>query len=214
MKKKSASKLKSLWNEFKKFISRGNVVDMAVAVVIGGAFSTIVKTLTNILLSICTWGVPGGLSGLITVLPAVNANQKAPTGYENVYSVDQFLDKGFSPTEAGMYIQYGQNYYYKGCAIIDWGAFINAIITFIIIGLTLFVILKIYNSIKDRKKKIEERIKEEYYKKHPEARPVVEEKNEVHKPTEVELLSDIKDALISQGNIKKHAPKKIKLIKR
>ncbi len=214
MKKKKMSKLTSLWSEFKKFISRGNVVDMAVAVVIGGAFSTIVKTLTNILLSICTWGVPGGLSGLITVLPAMNANQKAPTGYENVYTVDQFLEKGFSSTEAGMYVQYGQNYYYKGCAIIDWGAFINAIITFIIIGLILFTILKIYNTIKNKKKQLEEKLKEEYYKKHPEERPVVEEKVEVHKPTEVELLSDIKDALISKGSIRKQQPKRLKAIKR
>ena len=63
------NKVGGLWSEFKAFISRGNVLDMAVGVVIGGAFSAIVTAVVNILLSVCTWGVPGGLNGLITVLP-------------------------------------------------------------------------------------------------------------------------------------------------
>ena len=68
MAKEKKSKLKSWWGEFKTFISRGSVLDMAVGVVIGGAFSAIVTSVTNILLSVCTWAVPGGLNGLITVL--------------------------------------------------------------------------------------------------------------------------------------------------
>lgn len=39
--------IKKLWDEFKKFISRGNVLDLAVAVVIGAAFTAIVTSLTN-----------------------------------------------------------------------------------------------------------------------------------------------------------------------
>ena len=62
--------------EFKAFIARGNVLDMAVGVVIGGAFNAIVTALVNILLSICTWGIPGGVKGLITVLPAANDMQR------------------------------------------------------------------------------------------------------------------------------------------
>lgn len=53
----------SLWKDFKAFINRGNVVDMAVGVIMGSAFGAIVTAFTNILLSICTWGVPGGLTG-------------------------------------------------------------------------------------------------------------------------------------------------------
>ena len=68
--------MKKLWKQFKAFINRGNVVDMAVGVIMGSAFSAIVTAFTNILLSVCTWGVPGGLKGLVTVLPAVNAAQK------------------------------------------------------------------------------------------------------------------------------------------
>ena len=68
--------MKKFFNEFKTFIARGNVLDMAVGVVIGGAFSAIVTALVNILLSVCTWAVPGGLKGLVTVLPAANDMQK------------------------------------------------------------------------------------------------------------------------------------------
>ena len=66
----------SLRNEFKKFVMKGNVLDMAVGVIMGNAFGAIVTAFTNILLSICTWGVPGGLKGLVTVLPAINDAQK------------------------------------------------------------------------------------------------------------------------------------------
>ena len=48
--------MKKFFNEFKAFISRGNVMDMAVGVIIGGAFSAIVTALTNhILMPIVNW---------------------------------------------------------------------------------------------------------------------------------------------------------------
>ena len=50
--------------EFKEFINRGNAFMLAVGVVIGGAFSAIVNAFVNILLSVATWAVPGGLKGL------------------------------------------------------------------------------------------------------------------------------------------------------
>ena len=67
---------KSLWAEFKEFINKGNAFMLAVGVVIGGAFNAIVTALVNILMSVATWGVPGGLKGLVTVLPALNEAQK------------------------------------------------------------------------------------------------------------------------------------------
>jgi hypothetical protein len=75
-KNKGLDKVGGVWGEFKAFITRGNVVDMAVGVIIGGAFSAIVTAMVNILLSLCTWGLPGGLKGLVTVLPALNDGQK------------------------------------------------------------------------------------------------------------------------------------------
>ena len=192
--KKMKSKGKGVWAEFKAFISRGNVLDMAVGVVVGGAFGAIVTAVVNVLLSVCMWPVPGGLAGLVTILPAVSAGQTAPEGYKNIYPVKEFLDQEFTATEAGMYVQHGSNYYYKGCAIIDWGAIINAVISFIIIALVLFVIVKTVASLKKAKEDAKARAMEEYYKKHPEEKPApVEEAAPA--PTEAELLAEIRDLL-------------------
>ena len=65
-----------LWAEFKAFINKGNAFMLAVGVVIGGAFSAIVNAFVNMLTSLATWPVPGGLKGLVTVLPAVTEAQK------------------------------------------------------------------------------------------------------------------------------------------
>ena len=73
---KEKKKKTSFWKEFKAFISRGSILDMAVGVVIGSAFGAIVTALVNILLSVCLWAVPGGLKGLVTVLPAINSVQE------------------------------------------------------------------------------------------------------------------------------------------
>ena len=67
---------KGLWAEFKEFINRGNAFMLAVGVVIGGAFSAIVNAFVNMLTSLATWPVPGGLKGLVSVLPAVTDAQK------------------------------------------------------------------------------------------------------------------------------------------
>ena len=79
---------KGLWDEFKAFINKGNAFMLAVGVVIGGAFSAIVTAFVNILTSLATWPVPGGLKGLVTVLPAVTDPQKGAAmqiGGETVY---------------------------------------------------------------------------------------------------------------------------------
>lgn len=178
MAKTTRKKEHKFWNEFKTFISRGNMLNLAVGVVIGSAFNAVVTALTNILLSICTWAVPGGLSGLVTVLPAVTAAQKPANGWNVVYSlaeyqkmIDELASDGSASLFISSYTQHGNNFYYNGVALIDWGAFINAIISFLIIGLTLFIIVKVYQKLSERSKELKAKALEEYYKHHPEARP-------------------------------------------
>lgn len=206
-KKKKKIKTHKLWTEFKAFIARGSVIDMAIGVIIGGAFNAIVTSLVSILLSVCTWGVPGGLKGLVTILPALNPSQTATTlGWLDSYSASDFAAKageiGQTSSQAGTifmnsYTQRGNNYFYNGCAIIDWGSFINAIIAFLIIALTLFVIIKIFNYLQKKRLELENKIKEEHYKLHPEDRPapVIETKPA---PTQIELLTEIRDALVAK----------------
>ena len=159
---------KSLWAEFKEFINKGNAFMLAVGVVIGGAFNAIVTALVNILMSIATWGVPGGLKGLVTVLPALNDAQKgmdASIGLGQAFKTSELQDLAkaladklygaatvtanpnlIASTKAeivGKYTLHGTTYTYNMSAVIDWGAFINAVIAFIIIAITLFIIVKV-----------------------------------------------------------------------
>lgn len=61
--------MRKFFNEFKEFINRGNVMDMAVGVIIGGAFTSIVTALTNNiinpLISVIAGGGAGEISGLV-----------------------------------------------------------------------------------------------------------------------------------------------------
>ena len=112
--------MRKFFKEFKEFISRGNIVDLAIGVIIGTAFTAIVTALTNkIFMPIINWIVfaaTGGKSvNLITVL-----NGK-----------DYLIDDG-----AGNMIVNNE------CIFIDWGAFIIAIINFLLVALVLFCIIK------------------------------------------------------------------------
>ena len=222
MKKKREFKL---WKEFKAFISRGNVVDMAVGVVIGGAFNAIVNALVAILLSVCTWAVPGGLKGLVTVLPAANASQQgmnvaiglgqqfssgdlqnlAQSYAESVYGtgVEDSVVQQLKNEILSKYTLYGSTYVYNGASTIDWGTFINAIISFLIVALTLFVILKVFTTLKAKRDAAKEKLIEEYYKAHPSERPVVKEKAPSPvKPSEVDVLLEIKELLKEKESTK------------
>lgn len=212
-----ANKAKSLWKDFKAFVARGNVLDMATGVVIGGAFNAIVTALVNILLSVCTWGVPGGISGLITVLPAVTAAQQ---GMDTSIGLGQSFDKGvlqdlaqslaektYGASEVtpsvietvkasitSNYTLYGSTYAYNQASVINWGAFINAIISFLIIALTLFIIIKVFTYLSNKSKELEAKLQEQYYLAHPEERPVPPAPG-APALKEVDLLVQIRDEL-------------------
>ena len=212
---KKERKGKGLWTEFKEFINKGNAFMLAVGVVIGGAFGAIVTAFVNILLSLATWPVPGGLKGLVSVLPALNPAQSGPVGQE-FYMKDlvektiayadsqgvtlQKTDEAFIEWQNSLlskYTQHGTKFTFNGAAVIDWGALLTAIISFLIIALVLFIIVKVIASAAAKKAALQEKAREEYYKKHPEERPVEPEPG-VPEPTELELLKDIRDALVEK----------------
>ena len=127
-KEKKKGVIKKFFTEFKTFITRGNVLDMAVGVIVGGAFTAIVNGLSNFILKpLINWLLSfilkgDGLAGAITMLsPAYD--------------------------EAGALVLADSIY-------IDWGAFISAIINFLLIAFTLFVIVKTFNSIAEAKDKL------------------------------------------------------------
>ena len=175
-----------LVQDFKKFITRGNVLDMAVGVIIGGAFNAIVTAFVNILMSICTWRVPGGIKGLVTVLPAANDAQKGMNeaiglgqkfaaadlqalatelanqtyGVEKVNENLQLIESA-KTTIASKYNLHGTTYVYKLSSTIDWGTFINAVISFMIVAVTLFVIVKVVARMRKFREELQAKVKNE-----------------------------------------------------
>ena len=113
------------FGEFKTFIQRGNVLDMAVGVVIGGAFSAIINALVQ--------GVLMPVIGLLT--GGVDFSQMF------VYLKDT-TGKTAEELEAVPKLMYGN--------------VISAVISFILIALVLFVVVKAFNKAKDAAKKEEE----------------------------------------------------------
>lgn len=210
--KKVKAKGKGFFTEFKEFINKGNAFMLAVGVVIGGAFSAIVTAFVNMLMSLATWPVPGGLAGLVTVLPAVSEGQKGISGVGQSFAADKYneianqIGTAAGATDPavygatvinGNYTKYGTSYYFNGSSIINWGALINAFISFIIIAVVLFIVVKVINAAQRKKEELAAKVKEEYYKKHPEERPAPVEPG-APEPTPVELLAEIRDLLKKQ----------------
>jgi len=119
-------KMKKFLADFRDFITKGNILAMAVGVIIGGAFKGIINVLVkNILMPVVTLAIPGGLDGLVTVL---NESEAAIVGAvpEGVNTVSY----------------YGIVYNADIVNVINWGTFINELINFIIIAFVLFVIIR------------------------------------------------------------------------
>lgn len=128
------------FSDFKKFISRGNIVDMAIGVIIATAFTAIVTALTSKI-----------------IMPFINW-LLAKSGAGGLTSAYTFLDKQMTVDANGDPVVDLVNSIY-----IDWGAFITAILNFFLIALVLFCILRVmmrakdaaYNAVKDLPTKAE-----------------------------------------------------------
>ncbi len=127
--------------EFKEFISRGNVLDLAVGMIIGSAFTAIVTSLVKDILT--------PIIGIVL--------RKA--------GIERFAD--WAPGGFGI------------------GSFINAIISFLLISFTIFIIIKTINKAQHLGRKKEE---------------LKEDKTEEPVVTDITLLTEIRDLLITQQN--------------
>lgn len=190
-------RIKAFFQEFNKFVSRGNILDMAVGVIIGGAFSAIVTAFTNKI-----------IMPLINLLLSIGGDN----GLEKAYT---FLKIVKDETGA---IDLNRSIY------IDWGAFITAIINFLIIAMTLFIIMKIImrsdQIFKDSWSKVKKSIpteeerkeletmgidhknKKEYRKALAELRESKKPAPAPKKPTQEELLTEILVELKKQNQNK------------
>jgi large conductance mechanosensitive channel len=120
--------MKKFFGEFKKFITRGNVVDMAVGVIVGSSFTAIVNGLSNnILKPVINWLLAlifgkDSLSDIFTVLKRVETAEGELDLSQSIY--------------------------------IDWGAFINAVINFFLISFVLFTLVKLINKFSEGHKNL------------------------------------------------------------
>lgn len=133
-----------MFKEFKEFAVKGNVLDLAVGVIIGAAFGKIVTSLVNDIIMPIVGILLGGVN---------------------------FTDLKYVITPASGDIPE---------AAIMYGAFIQSIVDFLIVAFSIFLFVKLINSMK--KKEVVEETTEE----------------EVVAPTEVELLEEIRDLLKSK----------------
>lgn len=129
--------MKKFIEEFKKFITRGNVMDMAVGVIIGTAFTAIVNAVTKNILQ-----------------PVINAILAAIFGSSSLSGIYTYLKLvHVIPGDPTSGIDLANSIY------IDWGLLINAIINFLLTAIVLFLILRIFNKIKENKEKLQNELK-------------------------------------------------------
>lgn len=119
--------MKKFLGEFKTFITRGNVLDMAVGVIVGGAFTAIVNAVCNNVLR-----------------PVINWLLALIFGQNSLDGLYTFLKRAETTDESGKVILDLANSIY-----IDWGTLISAIIQFLLIAWVLFCIVKAINAIKE-----------------------------------------------------------------
>ncbi len=115
-------------SEFRDFAMKGNVVDMAVGIIIGGAFGTIVKSMVS-----------------DVIMPPVGL---AMGGVD-------FADKKFMLKEATTKIVGGEPVAVPAVTL-NWGVFINNVISFLIVAFCVFLLIKAMNTAKKRFEKEQE----------------------------------------------------------
>ncbi len=128
-----------IMGEFKKFIARGNIVDLAVGIIIGGAFTAIVNSLVNDVL-----------------MPLLSLVKKG--GFTNMYL--GLIEEGLAP-EGGVTLQNGAIIEEGGQlyrTYIYYGNFIQQIINFFLVAFSLFMIVKTINHIRENAKEAREKL--------------------------------------------------------
>lgn len=111
---------KSLWAEFREFINKGNVMDMAVGVIIGGAFKSIVDSLVNDLFMPLVSRVTGGVD-FTNWFISLDGNR-----YDTLAAAQE-----------------------AGAATLNYGQFITVVLNFILLAFFVFLIVKAFNALRE-----------------------------------------------------------------
>ena len=109
-------------SEFKAFIAKGNVLDLAVAVIIGGAFATITTSLTSDIIMPIVGAIFGGLD------------------FANHFVLLGPIPEGFKGNPAS-YADLKE----AGAAVLGWGQFVTVLINFLILAFVIFLLVRSAN---------------------------------------------------------------------
>jgi len=137
-----------MFAEFKDFIAKGNVMELAVAVIIGAAFGTIVSSLTDDM-----------------IMPLVGA-VFGDVDFTNLYTVLS------GDVEAGTSLEAARA---AGANVLAWGSFVTTVINFLILAFVIFMLVRYANKV------------------------MKQQAEEDAGPSEVDLLTEIRDALKNRG---------------
>ena len=183
--------MKKFWAEFKKFIGKGNIIDLAIGVIIGTAFNKIVTSLVN-----------------DVIMPLIS------------------LAVGGASVSDWKWVITPAEYDANGAVVVaetalKYGVFIQTIIDFLIIALSLFIVVKVYTYSKNKLEKFNDTITAEVKKlkkkknKKGEVEEVVEEVKIEETPQNpppppaptndeimISLLTQIRDSMANQKDIK------------
>jgi large conductance mechanosensitive channel len=110
-----------MFKEFKEFIMRGNVLDLAVAFIMGGAFGTIVKSLVDDVI-MPPIGLALGNVDFSNLFVLLNEGAKAPAPYATLAEAKA-----------------------AGAVTMNYGLFVNSIISFLIVALAVFFVVRMAN---------------------------------------------------------------------
>lgn len=187
-KEQRKEKRQGLFKEFIAFINKGNALALAIGVILGGAFTSIVTAINaNIISPLIAWliGDTDLSNSLITVLKSHE---------EVVYATEADVANGLATAVGDVMSSTVVN-----DIVISWGALIQAIIDFLLIAIILFAIIKICTGIAKKAKETAEKL-------HKKEEVVEEVKEEPAAPAPVpeniQLLSEIRDLLKSQNEEK------------
>lgn len=122
-----------MFNEFKEFAMRGNVVDMAVGIIIGGAFGTIVKSLVNDVIMPPIGLALGGVDFTDLFVTLKEGAQAGP--YETLAAAQE-----------------------AGAVTIGYGVFFNSVISFLIVAFAVFLLIKSINNLQREEAEEEEEV--------------------------------------------------------
>jgi large conductance mechanosensitive channel len=115
-----------MWKEFKQFAVKGNVLDMAIGIIIGAAFGTIVKSFVSDI-----------------IMPPIGM-ALGNVDFANLFIV---LKPGLEVIPPYISLEAAQK---AGAVTINYGIFINALISFLIIAFAVFMIVKSFNNLKKK----------------------------------------------------------------